>query len=136
MVERLQGVRATGPRRWIAKCPVHENRSPSLSIRELDDGRVLLHDFGGCATSDVVTSVGLQFRDLFPEHTGPQEFKPSRQWVHARDVLACLATEGQILALVANDIANGRPISPADAARVTQACGRIRNAWGLTNGRH
>jgi len=39
----------TGSGRWQARCPAHQHRSPSLSIRAGSDGRVLLHCFAGCA---------------------------------------------------------------------------------------
>ena len=34
----LGGKRA-GQGRYVAKCPAHEDRSPSLSLRDTDDGR-------------------------------------------------------------------------------------------------
>lgn len=46
---------------WMAKCPAHDDRNPSLSIRETD-GKVLLHCHAGCAQRDVIAalkSVGL-----------------------------------------------------------------------------
>jgi hypothetical protein len=49
----------------IWACPAHEDRSPSLSVREGDDGRVLVHCFAGCATHDVIAAVGLRWTDLF-----------------------------------------------------------------------
>jgi len=49
LLEHLQCVKQTASDRWLACCPSHPDRSPSLSIRKLDDGRVLVHDFGGCA---------------------------------------------------------------------------------------
>jgi hypothetical protein len=33
-VGRLQGVRRAGEGRWSARCPIHEDRSPSLLIEE------------------------------------------------------------------------------------------------------
>jgi len=49
LIDRVgRGSRGAGPGRWVASCPAHEELSPSLSIRELEDGRVLLHDFAGC----------------------------------------------------------------------------------------
>src|SRR5690349_10346417 len=48
IVARFDGVRERGPGRWMARCPAHDDSSPSLSIRELDDGTILLHDFAGC----------------------------------------------------------------------------------------
>jgi len=63
---RLERVRETGPGRWIACCPSHEDRSPSLSIRESDDGRVLLHCHAGCAPEAVLAALGLSWTELFP----------------------------------------------------------------------
>ena len=70
-VERIIGllekVRKSGGG-WIARCPAHPDRRPSLSIREGRDGRVLLYCFAGCPTSDVVAALGLTMRDLFPKN--------------------------------------------------------------------
>ena len=50
---------ATGskPRRsgsqWIARCPAHPDRRPSLSLGQTDAGVVLLHCLAGCATDDL-----------------------------------------------------------------------------------
>lgn len=62
----LEGVRQVGPRRWMARCPAHEDRNPSLSITEGKDGRVLLHCFAGCRTEDVLQALGLSWKHLFP----------------------------------------------------------------------
>lgn len=76
LVSRLEGMKRTGPGRWVAKCPAHEDKRPSLSIRELDDGRILAHCFAGCAVDDVLAAIGLDFEALFPERLG--EFKRGR----------------------------------------------------------
>lgn len=47
-----------GHGRWKAQCPAHEDKTPSLSVRELGDGTVLVHDFGGCTTEQVLESIG------------------------------------------------------------------------------
>ncbi|HIK68234.1 MAG TPA: DNA primase, partial [Flavobacteriales bacterium] len=44
LINRLDKVKQTGKDRYIARCPSHEDRSPSLAIREVDD-RVLIHCF-------------------------------------------------------------------------------------------
>lgn len=50
---------------WRARCPVHAGKSDnSLSISE-SEGRVLLHCFSGCATEDIVATIGLKLSDLF-----------------------------------------------------------------------
>lgn len=136
LLDRLEGVRVTGPGRWIAKCPAHEDRSPSLSIREIEDGTVLVKDFGGCGAADVVAAVGLELRDLFPERPAEHRRKPSRAWLDARDVLSCIAIETEVLAIASSDLAEGRTVTPADADRISQAAGRVRNAWRAYRGGH
>lgn len=67
---RFQGVRRNSPG-WMALCPAHEDRTPSLSIRE-DGGKALLHCHAGCRTEDILTAVGLTMADLFQEFPNPQ----------------------------------------------------------------
>ena len=67
IVDRLEFVKPNGPDKWIARCPAHSDKSPSLSIKELPDGRVLVHCFAGCGALDVMASIGLDMTDLFPE---------------------------------------------------------------------
>lgn len=67
---RLQGLRKTS-KGYLARCPAHDDRNPSLSIRESDEGTVLIKCHAGCATDDVVASLGLELKDLFvPGTTG------------------------------------------------------------------
>ena len=42
LLDRLDKVRPTGAGTWVARCPAHDDRGPSLSVRELDDGRIEL----------------------------------------------------------------------------------------------
>jgi hypothetical protein len=65
VLDLLEGVKAQ-PGSWSARCPAHEDRHNSLSVREAEDGKVLVHCFAGCSPENVVASVGLEMRDLFP----------------------------------------------------------------------
>ncbi len=49
-----------------SQCPGHGSWGYSLSIRETDDGTVLLHCFAGCNALDVLDVLGMTARDLFP----------------------------------------------------------------------
>ena len=51
---------------YALQCPVHEDRVASVSATE-KDGRVLIHCHAGCATADILSSVGLTLADLFEE---------------------------------------------------------------------
>jgi len=64
LVLRLDAKRSG--RGWIAKCPAHDDRKPSLSISEGNDGRVLLKCLAGCDTNDVLAALGMAWPDLFP----------------------------------------------------------------------
>jgi hypothetical protein len=58
--------RPTGHGRWIARCPAHPDRRPSLSIGQGEDGKVLVRCWTGCSTGDVLRALGLGWCDLFP----------------------------------------------------------------------
>jgi hypothetical protein len=76
---------------WIARCPAHQDRSPSLSIREGDDGRVLLHCFGGCPPETILGTIDLTIRDLFSRNTLPPDPPQLRAAKHvAANALAAL----------------------------------------------
>jgi hypothetical protein len=122
LLDRLQGVRAAGPGRWTSRCPAHPDKSPSLSIRELADGTVLLHDFGGCGAAEVLDAVGLEFGALFAE---PLERRLAHAPMPEGWALAVLRREAVIVGIAASDIAAGRSLSAVDAERVVQSAGRI-----------
>lgn len=86
LLPRLQAVRQVGPGRWFARCPAHDDRGPSLSIREASDSTALLNDFGGrCTAREIVEKIGLDLKSLFPASQGrvhtprrpPPEPKPA-----------------------------------------------------------
>ena len=54
---------------WMCTCPAHDDRNPSLSVKQCDDGRVLLKCFAGCSVVAVTDAIGLETRDLFPNDT-------------------------------------------------------------------
>jgi len=68
---------------YIALCPAHEDRNPSLSVKEADDGKALLHCHAGCDTEQIVAALGLEMHDLFP----PRQPRP-RARVSQRQIIA------------------------------------------------
>lgn len=65
IMDRLENVRRGG-RGYTARCPAHGDRNNSLSISLGDDGRILIFCFAGCSAQEIVESLGLTLRDLFP----------------------------------------------------------------------
>jgi len=79
LLNRLTKVRTYGEHRWMACCPAHDDKTPSLAVQELRDGRILIHCYAGCGASDVMAAIGLTLRDLFPEGS-VGEFEGWEQW--------------------------------------------------------
>ena len=127
LLSKLDKVKRTGAGRYIACCPSHDDKSPSLSIRELDDGRVLIHCFSGCDPASILAAVGLTLEDLFPERE-IQHSKPERRPFPAADVLRCLAFETTLVAVACANTLSGYPFTQADRDRLFIAAGRIQAA--------
>jgi hypothetical protein len=134
LLERLDSVRRSG-RGWIARCPAHDDRLPSLAITIGDDGRVLICDHGGCATPDVLAAVGMSVSDLFERRvmhaTTPADRAELRERARQADWRAALGVvdfEAKIVLIAVSDLCAGRPIDDADRARLTLAVERITEA--------
>ena len=136
ILDRLDGVRRTGPDRWIARCPAHADQNPSLSIREGDDGRVLIYCFTGCGAIEILDALGLDFADLFPPKLDTYPIKRGRPRrsappIPARDALEILDQETLTMAIIGDRLVKGEPIEKYQAA-LRDAAGRIaaiRAAW-------
>ncbi len=133
LLSRLDKVKKTGGDSWIACCPAHKDRSPSMTLREDPDGRILIHCFAECEPLAILEAVGLSFSDLFPEKLG-SNFKPLRRPFPAADVLEALSTETLIVYITADRLAKGLEIYPGELARVELASQRILAGRDLANG--
>ncbi len=128
LLQHLDKVKRTGQGKWMACCPSHTDKSPSLAIRELDDGRVLVHCFSGCDTASVLSAVGLTFDALFPPKTDQHFVKGERRPFPAADILRAVAFEAMLVAVAAANILSGMPFTQADRDRLFIAASRIRAA--------
>lgn len=59
VIERLNKVKKTSANNWIAACPAHEDKHPSLSISVGRNDQVLLNCHAGCTFEDIVSSLDL-----------------------------------------------------------------------------
>lgn len=134
LLSRLSGVRPTGNDRWACRCPSHEDRSPSLTIRVVPDGRILVHCFAGCDTGSVLGAIGLTVSDLFPEPLTRERLPKIHAPFSALDALKVLTAESAVVAIAASDIAEGKPMSATDADLVAVAAGRIATALEAVHG--
>lgn len=113
LVERLEHCKATGSGKWLARCPIHLDNSPSLSITEGSDGRVLVHCFAGCGASDVIAAVGLEWSDMFPDDL-TQNYKS--QYKRKAETVDDLVVQ-----IAKSDIKQGKKLDPESRARYQEA---------------
>jgi hypothetical protein len=125
LLNRLESVRQRTADQWSARCPAHDDRSPSLSVRETAEGLVLLQCWAGCEVAEIVAAVGLELSCLFPEKSKGGRPLKRRRLLSAGQALECLAAESLLLAVVAKDVAQGKPLDQQTRQRVATAAGRI-----------
>jgi putative DNA primase/helicase len=65
VLSRLDGVKASGTNRWMAKCPAHDDRQASLSITVGKDDRAVMYCHAKCTVAAIVAAAGLTMSDLF-----------------------------------------------------------------------
>lgn len=92
--------------RHYYRCPAHADRSPSLSVAEGRDGRVLVHCFAGCSVEEVCRALGLTIRDLFVPR-GP-ELPEGPRLGRATGVLAAYAVKYPQLAWLIEQVRDDR----------------------------
>lgn len=56
---------------WAAQCPAHEDRNPSLSVRQVE-GMALVYCQAHCALTDVLSALNMTERDLYDNPRGDE----------------------------------------------------------------
>ena len=136
LLSRLNKVQKIGLGRWKACCPAHDDKTPSLAIREEDDGRVLIKCFAGCSALDVITAVGLEWDALFPERPpSPEGYKPIKRPFYPTDAFEALRHEAHVIGIVANNMAACGEVSHKDFRRLIEAEERIEGINEAAYGR-
>jgi len=131
----VEKVKKTGNNRWLACCPAHEDKSPSLSIMQNETGKVFIHCFAGCDGRAIMGAIGLTLSDLYPDSIEPPMGIGKRPSYNPFDVLRALAGQCQIIAMLGSKLAD-HPLNDRDRAVLFKAVGRINAALRLIGGRH
>lgn len=132
ILSHLSKVRKMGPDRWMACCPSHQDKSPSLSIRETSDGRVLLHCWTGCGAVEILESIGLTFDALFPERLTDHSPRERQPFSH-REAMAGLVPEVMFVAAASSDMLKA-PLNKANHDRLVIAVSRLAAASSYVEG--
>jgi hypothetical protein len=129
LLDRLDAVKQTGPERWLARCPAHEDRTPSLSIRQTED-KILIYCHAGCHVEDILAAVNLSFQDLYLD-TSAASYAAARthgcrEVKRMARVLDPLDHERFVLRIAREDLQAGVQHSLEDKARIMLALERVR----------
>lgn len=125
LLDRLSFTKKTGEGRWLARCPAHDDRSPSLDIREAEDGRILIHCFAGCGAVDILDAVGMDFGALFPD-------KDTHRYIPIRKVhkVSTAAYNEALLEICEAERRKGAVLSEKELEQELQAYKRTRGTHG------
>lgn len=58
------------------RCPAHDDSTASLTVREGEGGKILVKCHAGCSTDAILSAMGLQMTDLFPESSRKASQRP------------------------------------------------------------
>jgi len=119
-ISGLEKVKNTGDGKWLACCPAHNDKSPSLAIKLTEDGKILIHCFAGCDVNSIVSSIGLTLADLMPDN--PSYKKGSKlPKFNKYELFDRLTYESIILCLAIRQLINNEPLTLDDQKRVLKA---------------
>lgn len=134
-LSRLQKVKATSKGSWVACCPAHQDKNPSMTVTEGNDGRVLVHCFSQqCSIEDIANAVGLSVSDLMPENVGFHRIKPKSRLFNAMDVLCAIRSDLTLTLIVAKDVQRGKVLTQEESLDLARAIGRVEVAIQLAGG--
>ena len=117
-LSRLNGVKARGNGKWIAKCPAHADKSPSFAVSQANDGKILIKCWAGCEASEILAAMGLKWSDLSPTKYDKKSDFPS---FNTYEMFPLLVQEALILFQANKELINGNLLSEADFKRTQQA---------------
>ena len=111
---------------YTACCPAHSDKSPSLAIRELDDGRILMKCFANCSVQEIMGAIGMEIGDLFPDTN--KDLPPVKRKYYASDLLKVIEFEAWVVSVAAHTMSTGKKLSDTDRDRMKVATARIMEA--------
>ncbi len=67
----FKGIKCVGENEYMALCPAHNDKNPSLSIGySKEKSHILLHCHAGCEAKDILDCIGLKLNDLYEDTKG------------------------------------------------------------------
>jgi hypothetical protein len=127
LLGHLEDVQSTGSDTYRARCPSHEGRSRSLSIKLVED-RLLVNCFSGCSAGEIVAAVGLKMSDLFDKTSNSDPAaRQYRQHANARETLQAINIPIRAV-MMAVEIQKDRPLTPDEHASFLRVSAAVNQA--------
>lgn len=131
----LSKVKRVGDGKYMASCPCHTDKTPSLSIKIDTDQTILMHCFScGANGVEICAAIGIDQTSLFPPGDGNYRRQDaigfsSRQLVHS------LGDDLVRLLVIANEIKNVNGISEDDRRFVADIAAKVSRGLDMLEGR-
>jgi len=120
LLSKVHKLKKTGDGKWLACCPAHDDKSPSLAIKLADD-RILIHCFAGCDVSSIVGALGLELSDLMPESKRHSRSDNKRPKFNKYELFDRIVEESAILVVAIRQMFKGTQLDDDDMERVVKA---------------
>lgn len=140
ILNRLDSPQKSGSSHWTAKCPAHDDSSPSLSFTLVadEDGstRVLMNCFAGCGFRDICEALELHPSDLFDIEIDHDNVKPGKPGgTRSPDNLTPNDLQGLQDRLSAAQ-SHQAPVTPAELDHRVSLTPEVVSAWGMAHEGH
>jgi len=129
LLTNLQKVRRTGKDTWVACCPAHGDKNPSMTVTA-SPSTILVHCFAGCGIEEILGAVGMCVSDLYPEREEGYNRGP-KQTISLRAALECLSFEALVVSASAATMKK-RALTDDESTRLQHAAARIHAAMRMT----
>lgn len=138
LLAQLDKVRETSRNQWIACCPAHDDKNPSMGIKIRDDGSILLTCFSGCDRKDVLQSLGLKFKDVMPgsklpngEYARSGYYERAAEWDY-KTGMCILFLSVAILEKSLDKVGLGIKLSESEKIDLFKSAKLVKNLYGRT----
>lgn len=127
ILDKLDKVKPSGNGAWMACCPAHEDRNPSMRVTDKGD-RILLHCYAGCDPQLILAAIGMTYSDLFEddrEHWTPVIKLPGN---------VALDEARIVMQMAQNKRDSGGVLSGSELQEEREATMRMKSEWAKYQG--
>lgn len=130
IISHLHKVKRISDGRYIALCPCHNDKKPSLNVAITPEGVVLIKCFACGATGlDVCEALGVKPSSLFPPNDNPSSYEiKKRQGFSAWQMLHAIEKDALVVLIAARMLLSGEILPEYDVTYLGEVVVRISEA--------